>query len=155
MQFHPHLGAPLTRFVAPSGAPPKSPTAMFACAPDSHISPFRRTPHTVRGPIRGSTEGPSDNVRMWCPSPSSISPALRYSQLHMVGSFAKLICFLTPRPHHGLIVPHPSFSLLFPFILRRSALNLSAFLSISRTCARAQPESRTEETGEWRTRRHD
>eukprot|EP00959_Pyramimonas_sp_CCMP1952_P220928 4619174-Pyramimonas_sp.AAC.1 len=29
--------------------------------------PFRCTPHTLRGPIRGSTEGPSGSARMAVP----------------------------------------------------------------------------------------
>eukprot|EP00959_Pyramimonas_sp_CCMP1952_P302863 6336589-Pyramimonas_sp.AAC.1 len=56
---------------------------------------FRHSPHTVRGPIGGSTEGPSGCVRMPAPHPfrhtshtfrgslgsslSFVQPALRYS----------------------------------------------------------------------------
>ena len=52
------FGTPLARFVAPQGAPPKGPVATPAC----WTSPFRHTTHTFRGPIGGSTEGPSGKV---------------------------------------------------------------------------------------------
>eukprot|EP00959_Pyramimonas_sp_CCMP1952_P370018 7749616-Pyramimonas_sp.AAC.1 len=36
--------------------------------------PFRRTPHTFRGPIGSSTNGPSGCVRMRAPRPFRNSP---------------------------------------------------------------------------------
>merc|ERR1712091_825586 len=90
MRYHPHFGPPLTRFVAPQGAPPRAPVGAFACgtipisAHPSHVSsphrelhrglqwvrshavpsPFRPTPHTFRRPTGSSTEGSSGCVRM-------------------------------------------------------------------------------------------
>ena len=85
------FGTPLTRFVAPQGAPPKAPLAGSACIRALRFgTPFIRfvapqgatpkapvagstcvrallfgTPHhTLRGPIRSYTEGPSGKVHM-------------------------------------------------------------------------------------------
>eukprot|EP00959_Pyramimonas_sp_CCMP1952_P448347 9388263-Pyramimonas_sp.AAC.1 len=46
--------APLTRLVAPQGAPPNAKVAVVACVT---AAPFCHIPHTVRGPIGSSTEG--------------------------------------------------------------------------------------------------
>eukprot|EP00959_Pyramimonas_sp_CCMP1952_P096738 2022092-Pyramimonas_sp.AAC.1 len=51
--------------------------------------PFRHTPHTLRGSIGSSTEASSGCVGMAAPRRRRCS-LLQYSQLHMVGSFAKL-----------------------------------------------------------------
>eukprot|EP00959_Pyramimonas_sp_CCMP1952_P257181 5373623-Pyramimonas_sp.AAC.1 len=48
-----HFGAPLTRFVAPWGAPPKAQMPAFRMRPPR---PFWHTPHTVRGLIGSPTE---------------------------------------------------------------------------------------------------
>ena len=68
--------------------------------------PFRHTPHTSRRPIGSSSGSPNGCVRMRPPRPfrhiphtscrpigsslSFVKPALRYSQLHMLGSFARI-----------------------------------------------------------------
>ena len=64
-----HFGTPLTRFLAPSGAPPTAPVGVFACL------------------------FPAQDIVSW---PHSNLHRMRYSQprcspLHMVGPFARLI----------------------------------------------------------------
>ena len=81
----------------------------------------RRTPHTFRGPIVSSTEGPSGRVCMlalrpfWhtphtCRAPvwdlhRSCYSQLRYSQLHMFGSSAKIR--LSPLRNQHFLCPGP------------------------------------------------
>ena len=61
---HVHFGTPRTRFVAPSGAPPKAPMAKFTCVSAHTACLFRHTPRTFRGPIGSSTEGPNGQIHM-------------------------------------------------------------------------------------------
>eukprot|EP00959_Pyramimonas_sp_CCMP1952_P152010 3180299-Pyramimonas_sp.AAC.1 len=46
----------------------------FTVAVSTWRHPFRHTPHTLRGPMRSSTEGPSCNVRMPPPHPFRHTP---------------------------------------------------------------------------------
>ena len=73
MRDRAHFDAPVILFVAPQGAPPKAPVAGFACM----TRPFWHTPHTFRGPIGSSTQGPSGGTRIAAP-PHLGAPLTRF-----------------------------------------------------------------------------
>eukprot|EP00959_Pyramimonas_sp_CCMP1952_P041966 877788-Pyramimonas_sp.AAC.1 len=52
MATPPHFGKPITRFVAPAGAPPKAPVAVFACARRANLE----RPSRASLPQRAFTE---------------------------------------------------------------------------------------------------
>ena len=89
--LHPtNFGTPLTRFVAPQGAPPKTVSTTAVLTTGMAFMPPRC--QWERGALPMS-RGALPPLLVVCLPPSFVSYPSRYSQLHMVGSFARLIFF--------------------------------------------------------------